>query len=72
MRTCPFCKSRAATLAHDDGNLRAYECQTCLAVERITKGRSSWWYHGWQQRDNDDRPGARIDGDQKLDRKSVV
>lgn len=63
-RQCQFCK--AATIqVHDSEKRRAYECTSCLAVESITKGASSWWYSGTQQLDVDDAPGDRIDGEGK-------
>lgn len=62
-RHCPFCQGVTACRVHDSDKSRAYECQHCLAVEWITKGGTSWWYHGWQSLDEEDRPGLRIDGD---------
>jgi len=64
LRRCPFCKTKSGIQIHDDKTLRAYECCTCLAVEKITKSeKSGWWYHGWQQPDDDDTPGFRCNGD---------
>lgn len=62
-RLCPFCRTRTMSMAYDDDNKRAYECAHCLAVEKITKGKTSWWYHGAQALDNGNEPGCRIDGD---------
>lgn len=62
LRRCPFCKAKNGIQIHDDEHMRAYECSTCLSVEKITKGKS-WWYHGWQQLDDNDEPGLRCDGD---------
>ena len=65
LRLCPFCRTKTALRIHDDKTLRAYECAVCLAVEKITKGKTSWWYHGSQQLDEDGEPGLRCDGDRK-------
>lgn len=62
-RHCPFCRTDSGVMIHDDDKTRAYECETCLALEWITKGKHSWWYHGWQQLDDGDTPGLRINGD---------
>ncbi len=63
-RICPFCNSDAYVV-HDSDKARAYECNSCLAVEKISKGTTTpaWWYHGWQQLDLDGEPQDRIDGD---------
>jgi hypothetical protein len=55
---------------HDTDTARAMECESCLAVHWVTKGKpkdpygvAPWWYHGAQQLDTDDSPGHRINGD---------
>lgn len=64
LRRCPFCKTTNTIQIHDCAKSRAYECLTCMAVEKITKTENSgWWYHGWQQLDTDGEPGLRCDGD---------
>jgi hypothetical protein len=71
-RRCPFCKANSGLIVHDDAHLRAYECQTCLAVEKITKTeKSGWWYHGWQALDDDDLPGFRRDADGKTEQAPI-
>lgn len=63
-RRCLFCKTDSGIQIHDDATSRAYECCSCLAVEKITKSeKAGWWYHGWQQLDDDGEPGLRIDCD---------
>lgn len=62
IRRCAFCKS-PATMISDSPKQRLYECKDtaevgCYAVEVITKGKVSWWYHGWQRPD-----GSAIGGD---------
>lgn len=62
-RLCPICNTRSMVQAHEDELGRAYECQNCLAVEKITKDTTGWWYHGTQALDIEGEPGERIDGD---------
>ena len=49
-RPCPFCGS-VAKLDSDDLTARTYLCAVCESVETITKGKTSWWYHGWRNPD---------------------
>ena len=63
--SCPFCGCHDAPMVYEAPRKRAYECQQCGAIGKITKGDTSWWYHGWQALDDDDKPGFRVDGDGK-------
>lgn len=47
---CGFCGA-ASVMATDTPKERIYECPGCASVETITKGKTSWWYHGWKHRD---------------------
>lgn len=47
-RTCPLCGTEYSRVA-DTPKRRVYDCgDGCGAYEVITKGKSSWWYHGAQ------------------------
>ncbi len=64
-RHCPFCKTQTGHMMADAPKRRLYECLTCFAVEVISKGGSSWWYHGWEHPD-----GRKVDGSGKHSRRS--
>ena len=51
LRHCPFCRTLSGCMLDDTPKQRLYECRNCFAVEVITKGNGSWWYHGWQRPD---------------------
>jgi len=57
IRRCKFC-SGPGVMIEDGPRRRLYECPECFAVEVISKGDGSWWYHGWQHPD-----GRAIDAD---------
>jgi ribosomal protein S27AE len=58
-RKCAMCGD-PAEMTEDTAARRRYHCGGCGAVEVITKGKTSWWYHGWVRPD-----GLAVDGDGK-------
>ena len=64
-RLCGFCRE-SEIVESDNEKIRVYRCTAanCDAVEVITKGKSSWWYHGWERPD-----GTKINGDGLHDRR---
>lgn len=48
-RKCGFCQA-PAPMTIDSAEKRQYTCQSCGAIETISKG-TSWWYHGWKRPD---------------------
>lgn len=49
-RKCGFCGGDAPQ-THDTDQHRLYECSACGADYLVSKGKSSWWYHGWEHTD---------------------
>lgn len=64
IRRCPLCRTDSGHMIEDTPKQRLYECRECFAVEVITKGKSSWWYHGWEHPD-----GRRVDGNGKKEQR---
>ncbi len=59
-RHCLLCGG-PVEMMEDTGKRRLYECPECEAVEVITKGKNSWWYHGCVRPD-----GIACNGDGNL------
>ena len=49
-RKCAFCRG-VAPQTHDNATHRLNECEGCGADFLVTKGKTSWWYHGWEHPD---------------------
>lgn len=45
-KKCLCCKSPTVFLEHDSARNRILFCESCTALEIITKGSPAWWYHG--------------------------
>lgn len=55
-RDCPLCGTQYSRVA-DSVKERIYSCDYgCGAYETISKGQSSWWYHGAKLPENMTQP----------------
>lgn len=55
-RQCGLCKA-LLVMTEDGPKQRLYTCNSCEAVEVVTKGGTSWWYHGCVRPDGTARDG---------------
>ena len=47
-RRCGCCKQPSVFVDHDSPKSRVMVCDDCGAIEVISKGKTSWWYHAAQ------------------------